>query len=313
MSGSRITGWGSNLPEKVLSNDDLSEMMDTSHDWIVERTGISNRHVGGSTGDMSVAAGRQALERARLTGDDIDLVIVATSTPDQLMPGTSATVHAELGIRGGACDMQAVCSGFTYGLTAANGLIATGLDRILVIGADALSKYVNWEDRSTAILFGDGAGAVVLERHHEPTLLSFDLGAEGKLVHTGYTDHAGFITMDGKEIFRNAVRSVTKSATAALDKAGLTAQDIDWFVPHQANVRIIEAIANRLGIPMEQTVVTIGETANNSAATIPVALDTAVNDARIAPGDTLLLGGFGFGMTWASAIMKWQPNEKATI
>jgi 3-oxoacyl-[acyl-carrier-protein] synthase-3 len=312
MSGSRITGWGSNLPEKVLSNDDLSEMMDTSHDWIVERTGISNRHVGGSTGDMSVAAGRQALERARLTGDDIDLVIVATSTPDQLMPGTSATVHAELGIRGGACDMQAVCSGFTYGLTAANGLIATGLDRILVIGADALSKYVNWEDRSTAILFGDGAGAVVLERHHEPTLLSFDLGAEGKLVHTGYTDHAGFITMDGKEIFRNAVRSVTKSATAALDKAGLTAQDIDWFVPHQANVRIIEAIANRLGIPMEQTVVTIGETANNSAATIPVALDTAVNDARIAPGDTLLLGGFGFGMTWASAIMKWQPNEKAT-
>jgi 3-oxoacyl-[acyl-carrier-protein] synthase-3 len=312
MSGSRITGWGSNLPEKVLSNDDLSEMMDTSHDWIVERTGISNRHVGGSTGDMSVAAGRQALERAGLTGDDIDLVIVATSTPDQLMPGTSATVHAELGIRGGACDMQAVCSGFTYGLTAANGLIATGLDRILVIGADALSKYVNWEDRSTAILFGDGAGAVVLERHHEPTLLSFDLGAEGKLVHTGYTDHAGFITMDGKEIFRNAVRSVTKSATAALDKAGLTAQDIDWFVPHQANVRIIEAIANRLGIPMEQTVVTIGETANNSAATIPVALDTAVNDARIAPGDTLLLGGFGFGMTWASAIMKWQPNEKAT-
>ena len=317
MSGSRIIGWGSNLPEKKLTNHDLSSMMDTSDEWIVERTGISSRHVGGSTGTMSIHAGQQALDRAGLTGDDIDLVIVATSTPDQLMPGTSATVHAELGIRGGACDMQAVCSGFTYGLTAANGLINTGLDRILVIGADALSKYINWDDRTTAILFGDGAGAVVLERHDEPTLLSFDLGAEGKLVHTGYTDHAGFITMDGKEIFRNAVRAVTKSATRALEKADMTAADIDWFIPHQANVRIIEAIANRLDIPMEQTVVTIGDTANNSAATIPMALDVAVSDGRIAPGDTLLLGGFGFGMTWASAIMRWdppaaQPNNEAT-
>ncbi|MGI9604811.1 MAG: beta-ketoacyl-ACP synthase III [Acidimicrobiales bacterium] len=308
MNGSRITGWGSHLPEKVLTNEDLAEMMDTSHEWILERTGISQRHVGGSSGEMAIHAGQLALERAGLTGDDIDLVIVSTTTPDQIMPGTSATVHAELGIRGGACDMQAVCSGFTYALTAANGLLATGLDKVLVIGVDALSQYVDWDDRSTAILFGDGAGAVVIEKSDEPTLLSFDLGADGSARHIGYTDHGGKITMDGKEVFRQAVRAVTNSANNALEQAGVKAEDIDWFIPHQANVRIIEAIANRVGIPMEKTVVTIGETANNSAATIPVALDTAVNDRRIAPGDLLLLGGFGFGMTWASAVIKWEPN-----
>lgn len=307
MTGSRITGWGANLPEKVLTNDDLAQTIDTSHEWIVERTGIAKRHVGGSTGEMSIHAGQQALDCAGVTGDDIDLVIVATSTPDQLMPGTSATVHAELGIRGGACDMQAVCSGFTYALMAANGLISTGLDRILVIGADTLSDYVDWDDRTTAILFGDGAGAVVLERYEKPTLLGFDLGADGLHRHIGYTDHAGKITMDGKEVFRTAVRAVTKSAKTAMENAGVTADDIDWFVPHQANVRIIESIAQRLDIPMEKAIVTIQDTANNSAATIPMALDTAVRDARVQPGDTLLLGGFGFGMTWASAIMRWDP------
>lgn len=305
---SRITGWGSYLPEKVLTNDDLSEFMDTDDAWIRERTGIARRHVGGSTGDMAIHAGRSALDRAGLTGEDIDLVIVATTTPDQLMPGTSALVHAELNIRGGACDMQAVCSGFVYGLTAANGLLATGLDRILVIGSDALSEYVDWTDRTTAILFGDGAGAVVIERSETPTLLSFDLGADGSNRHIGFTDHGGKIRMDGKEVFRTAVRAVTESATRALVRANLTSADIDWFIPHQANGRMIEAIAQRLKIPMEQTVVTIAETANNSAATIPIALDTAVADNRIAPGDTLLLSGFGFGMTWASAIIKWQPD-----
>lgn len=309
MSGSRITGWGSNLPEKVLTNDDLALTIDTSDEWIFERTGIRQRHVGGSTSEMSIRAGQQALDRAGVTGRDIDLVIVATSTPDQLMPGTSATVHAELDIRGGACDMQAVCSGFTYALMAANGLISTGLERILVVGADTMSDYVDWENRSSAILFGDGAGAVVLERHETPTLLGFDLGADGAYRHIGYTDHDGKITMDGKEVFRTAVRAVTTSATKAMENAAVTADDIDWFVPHQANVRIIEAIANRLGIPMDKAVVTIQDTANNSAATIPIALDTAVSDERIKPGDLLLLGGFGFGMTWASAVMRWQPNE----
>ncbi len=310
MSGSRITGWGAHLPEKVLTNHHLSEMMDTDHDWIVERTGIWRRHIGGSTGQMATHAGEEALERAGLTGDDIDLVIVATTTPDQLMPGTSARVHDDLGIRGGACDMQAVCSGFTYGLTAANGLIASGgLEKVLVVGSDALSDYVNWEDRSTAILFGDGAGAVVLERHEEPTLLSFDLGADGSSRHIGFTDHGGHITMDGKEVFRQAVRAVTGSAQRAMERAGVTAEEIDWFVPHQANVRIIEGIASRLGIPMDRAVITIGEHANNSAATIPIALDTAVSDSRIQPGDLLLLGGFGFGMTWASAVLRWVPNE----
>ena len=311
MSGSRIIRWGANLPTKVLTNDDLAETMDTSHEWILERTGIAKRHVGGSTGEMAIHAGQQALDSAGITGEDIDLVIVATSTPDQLMPGTSATVHAELGIRGGACDMQAVCSGFTYGLMAANGLIETGLERVLVIGSDCLSSYVDWEDRSSAILFGDGAGAVVLERHDQNTLLGFDLGADGSSRHIGYSDHDGKITMDGKEVFRTAVRAVTKSAKAAMDNAGVTADDIDWFVPHQANVRIIESIAQRLDIPMEKAIVTIQDTANNSAATIPMALDTAVRDERIQPGDTLLLGGFGFGMTWATAIVRWDPPTNA--
>lgn len=303
-------GWGSDLPEKVLTNQDLADGgLDTSDEWIFERTGIRQRHVGGKTGEMATRAGRRALEAAEVTGADIDLVIVATSTPDQLMPGTSATVHAELGIRGGACDMQAVCSGFSYALIAANGLICTGLERILVIGADSLSHYVEWDNRSSAILFGDGAGAAVLERHDTPTLLSFDLGADGDSRHIGYADHGGKITMDGKEVFRTAVRAVTKSAQQAIDSAGLTVDDIDWFVPHQANVRIIEAIANRVGIPMDRAIVTIQDTANNSAATIPVALDTAVRDERIKRGDTLLLGGFGFGMTWASAVMKWDPRD----
>lgn len=309
MSGSRIIGWGSNLPEKVLTNDDLAQGgLDTSDEWIFERTGIRQRHVGGSTSEMSIHAGQQALDRAGVTGQDIDLVIVATSTPDQLMPGTSATVHAELGIRGGACDMQAVCSGFTYALMAANGLISTGLERILVIGADTLSDYVDWDDRSSAILFGDGAGAVVIERSDSETLLGFDLGADGLHRHIGYTDHDGKITMDGKEVFRTAVRAVTQSAKNAMANAGVTVDQIDWFVPHQANVRIIEAIANRLDLPMEKAIVTIQNTANNSAATIPIALDTAVVDERVQPGDLLLLGGFGFGMTWASAIMRWEPN-----
>lgn len=307
--GSRIVGWGSNLPDKIVTNDDLAESgLDTSDEWIFERTGIRQRHVGGSTGEMAIHAGQQALDRAGVTGADIDLVIVATSTPDQLMPGTSATVHAELGIRGGACDMQAVCSGFTYALIAANGLISTGLDRILVIGADALSAYVDWDDRSSAILFGDGAGAIVLERHDTTTLLGFDLGADGGHRHIGYADRGGKITMDGKEVFRTAVRAVTQSANNAMENAGVSADDIDWFVPHQANVRIIDAIASRLKIPMEKAIVTIQDTANNSAATIPIALETAVVDERIQPGDTLLLGGFGFGMTWASAVVKWDPR-----
>lgn len=309
MTGSRIAGWGAYLPEKVLTNHDLAEMMETSHEWITDRTGIHRRHVGGRTSEMAIRAGQQALDRAGLTGQDIDLVILATTTPDQLMPATSATVHDELDIRGGAMDLNGVCSGFVYGLTTANGLLSTGLDRVLVIGSDALADYVDWGDRSTAILFGDGAGAAVLVKSDEPTLLGFDLGAEGSLRHIGSTDHGGKITMDGKEIFRQAVRAVYNSAKLALERAGVKPEEVDWFVPHQANVRIIQSVAQRLDIPMEKTIVTIQDTANNSAATIPIALDRAVSDKRIVPGDVLLLSGFGFGMTWASAVIRWDPHE----
>ena len=308
-SGSRIVGWGSYLPPKIITNQDLADGgLDTSDEWIFERTGIRQRHVGGSTSELAIHAGQRALDSAGVTGDDIDLVLVATSSPDQVMPGTSATVHAELDIRGGACDIQAVCSGFTYALTTANGLIGSGLERVLVIGADTLTNYVDWDDRGTAILFGDGAGAVVLERHDTPTLLGFDLGADGKYRHIGSSDHTSTMVMDGKEVFRTAVRAVTKSARNAIENAGVTVEDIDWFIPHQANVRIIESISNRLGLPMEKAVVTIAETANNSAATIPMALDIAVTDERVQPGDLLLLSGFGFGMTWASAIVRWEPK-----
>ena len=307
--GSRITGWGADLPEKVITNFDLAAGgMDTSDEWIFERTGIKQRHVGSTTGEMAIRAAKQALEMAGLTGEDIDLVIVATSTPDQIMPGTSATVQSALEVRGGACDMQAVCSGFTYALMAANGFISTGLEKIVVVGADKLSSYVDWEDRGSAILFGDGAGAVVLEKHDNSTLLGFDLGADGGYRHIGYADHEGTIKMDGKEVFRTAVRAVTQSANNAMTEANVTADDIAWFVPHQANVRIIESIAKRLHIPMDKAIVTIQDTGNNSAATIPIALDTAVRDERIQPGDLLLLGGFGFGMTWASAVMRWDPK-----
>lgn len=257
---------------------------------------------------MAIQAGQQALDRAGLTGEDIDLVILATTTPDQLMPATSATVHDELGIRGGAMDVNGVCSGFVYGLTTANGLLATGLERVLVIGSDALAEYVDWDDRSTAILFGDGAGAAVLVKSDEPTLLGFDLGADGSLRHIGSTAHGGKIMMDGKEVFRQAVRAVFNSATRALDQAGVKPEEIDWFVPHQANVRIIQSVAQKLDISMEKTIVTIQDHANNSAATIPIALDRAVSDRRIVPGDLLLLSGFGFGMTWASVVIRWAPN-----
>jgi 3-oxoacyl-[acyl-carrier-protein] synthase-3 len=305
--GSRITGWGSALPEKIVTNDDLAATMDTSDQWIRERTGIRERRVGGSTAGLAVDAGRRALERAGRVGADIDLVVVSTTTPDQHLPAASATVQADLDIRGGAFDINAACAGFVYGLVTASAFIDAGLERVLLIGSDTLSRYTDWTDRGTAILFADGAGAVVLERSDEPSLLGWDLGCDGNARYILDCDIGGHIHMEGREVFRRAVRAVIASAEIALDRAGLTAADITWLVPHQANIRIIESAADKLGIPMDRAVEVLSYTGNTSAASIPLALHAAAEDGRLQPGDLLLMSGFGAGMTWSSAVVRWQP------
>ncbi len=306
MPGITVVGWGVNVPDKVLTNDDLSARLDTNDEWIVERTGIRERRVGGITSAMAIEAGRQALGCAGLGPGDIDVVVLATTTPDALVPGTSATVQDGLGVVGGAFDVNAACSGFVYGLVVSAGLIATGAGRVLLIGADALSKITDYDDRSISVLVGDGAGAVVLEPvEGAGDLLSWNLNADGSLRHLLMCDHGGFLYMDGKEVFRKAVRVVVESAEQALDQAGLRPADVDMLVPHQANLRIIQAAAQRLGIPEERTAVVIDRYGNTSSASIPLALDDVVGQGRIAAGSTLLLSGFGGGMTWASAVLRW--------
>jgi len=304
--GIRVIGWGANVPEKVVTNDDLSARLDTSDQWIVERTGIRERHIDGITSVMATEAGRQALERAGVDPATVDVLVLATTTPDALVPGTSATVQDALGVGGGAFDINAACSGFVYGLVVASGLVATGAERVLLIGADALSQITDWDDRSMAVLVGDGAGAVVLEAVDGPgNLLSWNLDADGSLVHLLHCDHGGFLYMDGKEVFRKAVRVVVDSAQKALADAGMTVDDVDLLVPHQANLRIIQAACHRLGITEERTAVTIDRYGNTSSASIPLALVDAVEQGRVAPGARLLLTGFGGGMTWASAVLRW--------
>ncbi len=304
--GGVITGWGIAVPDKVVTNDDLAAQMDTNDAWIVERTGIRQRHIGGTTSGLAIEAGRAALDRAGRRPDEIDAVVLATTTPDQIVPGTSASVQNGLGVTGGAFDVNAACSGFVYGLTVAHGLIATGAERILLIGAETLSKITDWEDRSIAVLVGDGAGAVVIEAVEGPgQLLSWQLGADGSLRHLLECDHGGYLSMAGKEVFRKAVRVVVESSEAALAEVGLTAADVDLFVPHQANLRIITAACERLGIPEEQAVVVIDRYGNTSSASIPLALVDALDAGRISPGDHLLLSGFGGGMTGASAVLRW--------
>ena len=304
--GGVITGWGIAVPDKVVTNDDLAAQMDTNDAWIVERTGIRQRHIGGTTSGLAIEAGRAALDRAGRRPDEIDAVVLATTTPDQIVPGTSASVQNGLGVTGGAFDVNAACSGFVYGLTVAHGLIATGAERILLIGAETLSKITDWEDPSIAVLVGDGAGAVVIEAVEGPgQLLSWQLGADGSLRHLLECDHGGYLSMAGKEVFRKAVRVVVESSEAALAEVGLTAADVDLFVPHQANLRIITAACERLGIPEEQAVVVIDRYGNTSSASIPLALVDALDAGRISPGDHLLLSGFGGGMTWASAVLRW--------
>jgi 3-oxoacyl-[acyl-carrier-protein] synthase-3 len=304
--GLTVRSCGIAVPDKILTNDDLSARLDTSDEWIAERTGIRERRIGGTTSGLAIEAGRQALERAGLEPADIDIVVLATTTPDATVPATSATVQAELGIPGGAFDVNAACSGFVYGLVTAAGLIATGSGRVLLIGSDTLSRITDWDDRKMAVLVGDGAGAVVLEPVDGPgDLLSWNLGADGTLRHLLRCDHGGYLTMDGKEVFRRAVRVVVDSAVKALDDAGLSAADVDLLVPHQANLRIIQAACQRLGIPEERTAVVIDRYGNTSSASVPLALDDAVTGGRVRRGDHLLLTGFGGGMTWASAVLRW--------
>ena len=304
-----ITGWGTALPDKVVTNDDLAATMDTSDEWITERTGIRERRVGGTTSELATEAGRVALARAGVEPSEIDLVILATTTPDQAVPGTSPTVEKNLGLRCGAIDINAACSGFVYGLALANGIIASGARKVLLIGAETLSRITDWNDRGTAILFADGAAAVVIEAVDGPgQLLSWDLDADGAAQPYLYADVGDFLKMDGREVFRRAVRLMVDSATKALEAAELGPDDIALMVPHQANIRIIDAACQRLGIPIERTATNIDRYGNTSAASIPLALAEALEEGRVADGDLVLLVGFGAGMTAASAVLRWSSR-----
>ena len=310
--GAVITGWGTALPPKVLTNHDLEQMFDTSDEWIVERTGIRERHVGGTTAGLSIEAGRLALEMSGLELGDIDGLVLATTTPDRQLPATSAVVQSELGLRCGAFDVNAACSGFVYALVVAHGLIAIGAKKLLVIGTDTLARVVDWEDRNTAILFADGSGAVVLEAVEGPgQLLAWDLDADGSLGRLLWADVGGYINMEGKEVFRRAVRIMVDSATKSLDHAGLTADDISLVIPHQANIRIISAACERLGIDVSKAVTVLDRTGNTSSASVPLALADALDTGRVKEGDLLLLVGFGGGMTAASAVLRWGGGAPA--
>jgi 3-oxoacyl-[acyl-carrier-protein] synthase-3 len=304
--GGVITGWGAALPEQVITNSELPAHWGTSDEWITERTGIRQRHIGGTTSSLAAQAATRALDRAGLSPDQIDGVILATTTPDQIVPATSATVQDALGINAGAFDVNAACAGFVYGLVVAHGMLALGAQRLLLIGSETLSKISDWDDRTVTVLVGDGAGAIVLEAADGPgQLKSWVLGADGSLRHLLQCDHGGHLSMDGKEVFRKAVRVVVDSANQALEEAGLDPSEVDLMVPHQANLRIIHAACERLGIPVERAVVTIDRYANSSSASIPLALAFALDAGRLEPGHNVLLTGFGGGMTWASAVLTW--------
>jgi 3-oxoacyl-[acyl-carrier-protein] synthase-3 len=305
--GAVITGWGTALPPKVLTNDDLADLgLDTSDEWIVARTGIRERHVGGTTAGLSAEAGRAALGMAGLDPGRIDALILASTTPDRTVPATSATVQNELGLTCGAFDVNAACSGFTYALVVGHGLIAMGAEKVLVIGTDTLARITDWEDRNTAVLFGDGSGAVVLEAvDGGGQLLAWDLQSDGSLEPLFYAEVGDFMRMDGKEVFRRAVRIMVDSANMTLEHAGATADDIALVVPHQANVRIIQAACDRLGIGIDRAAVVLDRVGNTSSASIPLALVDAIDAGRVHEGDLILLVGFGAGMTAASALIRW--------
>ena len=323
-SHSRIAGTGSFLPPDRVSNDALVERLakdgiESSNQWIVERTGIHARHFAAPDAvcsDLAVAAARRALEAADCDFASIDLVIVATSTPDMVFPSTACIVQQKLGIHGcAAFDVQAVCSGFVYALTIADAMIRTGAaSKALVIGAEIFSRILDFKDRTTCVLFGDGAGAVVLEASEKPGLVASELHADGRYVSLlcvpgtvsgGKISGSPLLTMDGPGVFKLAVNVLEKVANAVLEKAGRTSADIDWLIPHQANIRIMQSTAKKLKLPLEKLIVTVDEHGNTSAASIPLALDEAVRSGKIARGDTLMLEGVGGGFTWGAALLDY--------
>lgn len=319
MNYARIAGTGSYLPERALSNFDLEAMVETSDQWIRERTGIIKRHIAAdneTTTDLAYYAAIKAIEAASLDNEDIDLIIVATTTPTRVFPSTAALLQERLDIHGcAAFDVQAVCTGFVYALTIAEKFIHSGSAKnVLVVGAETLSRIVDWTDRNTCVLFGDGAGAVVLSADESPGILSTHIHCDGSFNHllhvpTGpgsvVSDDPAYIDMQGNDVFKVAVRTLSQIVDETLDASGLEKADIDWLIPHQANIRIIAATARKLNMSMDNVVVTVDEHGNTSAASIPLALDTAVRDGRVKRGDTLLFEAFGGGFTWGSALIKY--------
>ncbi len=309
MIGSAIIGWGGALPDRVVTNHDLEQTLDTSDQWITERTGIRERRIGGSTTSLAHEAASRALEAGAIDPESIDLLVLATCTPDQIMPASAPTLQDRLGLRCGAFDVNAACSGFVYALGSAYGFLETGMDRVLVVGSDTMSAITDWDDRGTAVLFADGAGALVLERRPDSDggLQALDLGTEGASRDILYTDHGGKIVMKGHEVFKQAVRAVVGSVEAALAQASLQAGDIALVIPHQANDRIVDAVAARMGLDHLQVVTILDRTGNTSAGSIPMAFAHAADSGRLSPGDLVLFAGFGAGMSWGTAIVRYQP------
>jgi 3-oxoacyl-[acyl-carrier-protein] synthase-3 len=320
-----ITGLGAYAPERVITNDELAQMVETSDEWIVERTGIRERRIAADSqalSDLSLPAARQALEQAGSDGTDVDLLIVATVTPDMMFPSTSAILADQVGAKDAAAyDLSAGCTGFMYALAQAYGMVAAGLSRrALVVGGDVLSRILDWSDRSTVVLFGDGAGAVVLEPADEAGFLAFELGADGGggehlwLPGSGsrlFGDPDKFVKMNGREVFKFATRVLVSSAEAVLERCGTSVQDVDVYVPHQANVRIIDHATKKLGIPSERVVINVDRYGNTSSGSIPLALADAQADGRLRAGSLVLMTGMGAGLTWGSALMRWTHRLEA--
>jgi len=320
-----ITGLGAHVPERVITNDELADLVDTSDEWIVTRTGIRERRIAAETealSDLALPAVRQALEQAGTEGKDIDLLIVATVTPDMMFPSTAALLADRIGATDAAAyDLSAGCTGFMYALAQAYGMLAGGLaHRALVVGGDVLSRILDWSDRSTLVLFGDGAGAVVLEQSKQPGFLAFELGADGAggehlwLPGSGsrrFEDPEQFVKMNGREVFKFATRVLESSARDVLERGGMEIGEVDVYVPHQANVRIIDHATKKLGVPSERVVVNVDRYGNTSSGSIPLALADAQVDGRLRPGKVVLMTGMGAGLTWGSALMRWTEGAAA--